>query len=236
MNGRDHIVFPLDVAKLDEAATLVALLRDHVGVFKVGLELFTATGPEAVRVVHDAGAKCFLDLKLHDIPETVKRATESAVRLGVHYLTVHAMNGPKTLTAAQSVAAGTATTLLAVTVLTSMDDAELSAVGIPKHADAQVMHLATMAAGAGVHGLVASPQECRALRTALGATAHLVIPGVRPEGADANDQKRIATPRSAILDGADRLVVGRPIRNASDPRAAASSIAREIEAALAERA
>lgn len=235
MTGRDHIVFPLDVPTVAEAAKLVALLRNHVGVFKVGLELFTAEGPAAVRVVHDAGSKCFLDLKLHDIPETVKKATESAVRLGVHYLTLHAMNGPKTLATAAKVAQGTSTTLLAVTVLTSMDDDELRAIGVPNHAEQQVLHLARMAFNAGVRGLVASPQECRALRDALGESAHLVIPGVRPAGAAANDQKRIATPHAAILDGADRLVVGRPIRDAADPQAAATSIAREIERALLER-
>lgn len=233
--GRERLIFPLDVATLAEARALVALLHPHVATFKVGLELFTAFGPEAVRVVHEAGADCFLDLKLHDIPETVARATESAVRQNVRYLTLHAANGPKTLAKAAAVAKSTKTTLLAVTVLTSMDEAELRAVGVPSTPASAVLALARMATSAGIEGLVASPQECKALRATLGTSVHLVIPGVRPAGSDTNDQKRTATPGEAIRDGADRLVVGRPIRDAQDPAAAADAIAREIENALEAR-
>jgi orotidine-5'-phosphate decarboxylase len=235
-SGRERLIFPLDVSTLEEARALVALLASDIATFKVGLELFTAYGPAAISLVHDAGAECFLDLKMHDIPETVARATESATRLGVRYLTLHAANGPKTLTKAAAVAKGSPTTLLAVTVLTSMDDAELHAIGVTASPGDTVLALARMAKGAGVSGLVASAHECKALRAALGADAHLVIPGVRPLGSDANDQKRTATPREAIVNGADKLVVGRPIRDAKDPRAAAQAIAREIDEALSGRA
>ncbi len=236
LQGRDRLVFPLDVASLDEARALVTLLRDEVGVFKVGLELFTSAGPDAVRLVHDAGAQCFLDLKLHDIGETVARSVAMCARMDVRFLTVHAANGSRALTRAVAATRDTGTTLLAVTVLTSLEDADLAELGLAGSSSVAVERLAQLAVGAGVRGLVCSPHECAPLRAALGARADggplLMVPGVRPAGAAANDQKRVATPSEAMRSGADYLVVGRPIRDAADPRAAARSIAYEVEAAL----
>ncbi len=239
LSARDRLIFPLDVDSLTEARRHVALLRDEVGVFKVGLELFTSVGPDAVRLVHDAGAKCFLDLKLHDIGETVARSVATAAAMGVRLLTVHAANGSRALARAAAAAAGTETTLLAVTVLTSLEDADIAELGLAGPTELAVVRLARLAVSAGVPGLVCSPQECGRLRAALGTSAPghgplLVVPGVRPAGAALNDQKRVATPGEAIRGGADYLVVGRPIRDAADPRAAARAIVAEIAAALGE--
>lgn len=230
-SGRDRLVFPLDVADLDEARSWIARLGGEVGVFKVGLELFTAVGPDAVRAVHDAGAACFLDLKLHDIPATMVGATTSAVRLGARYLTVHASAGPAALRAVSEAARGSDTTLLAVTVLTSLDQGELDAIGMSGSAAEGAARLAGIARDAGVCGLVCSPHEARALRAVIGEEGVIAVPGVRPRGADAGDQRRVATPGEAIAAGASLLVVGRPIRDAADPVAAARAIALEIEAA-----
>lgn len=228
----DRLVFPLDVPDLDDARAWISRLAGRVGVFKVGLELFTAVGPDAVRLVHDAGARCFLDLKIHDIPATMAGAVRSASRLGVAYLTVHASAGPTALRAVAE-AAGPGTQLLAVTVLTSMDQAELGAVGLPGSPEENVLRFGRLAVGSGVSGLVCSPHECAPLRTALGDGPVLMVPGIRPAGAELGDQKRAATPGSAIAAGADLLVVGRPIRNATDPVAAADAVVAEIAAALA---
>lgn len=230
--ARDRLVLPLDVDDLGEAERLIELLKDEVGVFKVGLELFTAHGPRAVELVRAAGARCFLDLKLFDIPATMAGAVRSAVELGVDYLTIHASAGPTALARCAEIAAGTKTELLAVTVLTSMDEAELRALGHQESARDRVIALARLATGAGIGGLVCSPEECSALREALDPSIVLMVPGVRPLGADHGDQRRVATPKSAIEQGASLLVVGRPIRNASDPRAAARSIVSEIASAL----
>ena len=229
----DRLVFPLDVADLAEARTWVAQMQGSVGVFKVGLELFTAVGPDAVRVVHDAGGRCFLDLKLHDIPATMAGAVRSAVALGVDYLTVHTSAGPSAMRAVADVANGSKTTLLGVTVLTSMDEAEIGAVGLAGTPAEAVERLARMATSNGLRGLVCSPHECARLRAALGADVALVVPGIRPAGAALGDQKRAATPSVAIRDGADLLVVGRPIRDAADPKLAAAEVVAEIASALA---
>jgi orotidine-5'-phosphate decarboxylase len=234
MQPKERLIYPLDVASLAEAREQIALLAGEVGVFKVGLELFTAAGPEAVRLVHDAGARCFLDLKLHDIGETVARSVEAAVALRVRFLTVHAVNGARALTRAAQVAAGSDTQLLAVTVLTSLEDADLAEIGLTGPTGDAVTRLAGVAFGAGVPGLVCSPRECVALRDAHGPAGRgplLVVPGVRPAGAATNDQRRVATPADAIRAGADHLVVGRPIRDAADPRAAARAIVAEIAGA-----
>ena len=230
MQGHERIVFPLDVADLGGAEQWLARLAGEVGVFKVGLELFTAVGPAAVEAVHRGGAECFLDLKLHDIPATVASAVRSAVGLGVRYLTLHASAGSAALEAAAEVARGSATELLAVTVLTSLDDPALAAIGHPEGAARTVTRLADLASAAGVGGFVCSTHEVEALRTRLGPGATLVVPGVRLAGSAADDQRRTATPRDARRNGADLLVVGRPIRHAPDPVAAARAIAREIEA------
>lgn len=229
----ERIVFPLDVSDLAEAREYVTRLAGHVGVFKVGLELFTAVGPDAVRAVHDAGGRCFLDLKIHDIPATMAGAVRSACALGVDYLTVHTSAGPTGLRACVEAASGSKTRLLGVTVLTSMDAAELGAVGLEGAPDQAVLRLATMGVGAGLPGLVCSTHECAALRAALGPDVELIVPGIRPAGAALGDQKRAATPANAVREGATLLVVGRPIREAKDPVAAARAIADEISEALA---
>jgi orotidine-5'-phosphate decarboxylase len=229
--ARERLVHALDVATLDAARRRVDELRDEVGVFKVGLELFTAAGPDAVRAVHDAGAECFLDLKLHDIPATMARATEAAAALGVRYLTVHAAAGEAALTQTATAARGSSTSLLAVTVLTSLDAAALNAIGLEGPPDAAVLRLAQLAAEARIPGLVASSHECARLREAL-PEAILAIPGIRPAGASAGDQRRVATPEDAVRAGADLLVVGRPIRDAEQPATAARAIRQAIGAAL----
>jgi len=229
--GRERLILALDVPDLATARLWIERLAPTVGVFKVGLELFTAAGPSAVAAVHEAGAQCFLDLKLHDIPKTVSSAVSSACELGVRYLTLHASAGPACLGAAAESAAGSSTQLLAVTVLTSMDEAEIASVGYTGSVEKAVHRLAKLAVDHGIDGLVCSPRECGMLRRNLGAGPHLVVPGVRPAGASTDDQRRIATPTQAILDGANALVVGRPIRNAEDPVQAAKGILREIEGA-----
>lgn len=229
----ERLVFPLDVADLAEARTLVGQLAGHVGVFKVGLELFTAAGPDAVRVVHEAGGRCFLDLKIHDIPATMAGAVRSACALGVDYLTVHTMAGPAGLRAVSEAARGTRTRLLGVTVLTSMDAGELEAVGHREAPADAVMRLAALGVAAGLPGLVCSTHECASLRAALGPEVELVVPGIRPSGAALGDQKRAATPAAAVAAGATLLVVGRPIREAADPVAAARAVVEEIAGALA---
>jgi orotidine-5'-phosphate decarboxylase len=225
---RERIVFALDVPDLSDTRAWIARLHEHVGVFKVGLELFTAMGPDAVRVVHDAGAACFLDLKLHDIPATMAGAAASAVRLGVRYLTIHASAGESALRAVADVTRGTNTTPLAVTVLTSLDQNELTAIGFQGDAKQSAARLAEIARASGMGGLVCSPHEARALRAVVGPDMVIVTPGVRMRGADAGDQRRVATPRDAIEQGADLIVVGRPIRQAPDPVATARAIADEI--------
>lgn len=231
---RDRLVFPLDVGSLDEAVRYLELLKDDVSVFKVGLELFIRHGADAVRVVKQTGRRCFLDLKLHDIEETVARATGAALDLEVDYLTVHASNGAKALARLAKVAEGSSTELLAVTVLTSFDDEALHGIGVTRAAADQVVALGRLAFDAGIRGFVASPLEARSLRDSLGASALIVTPGVRPAASDHGDQKRVATPGDAIRNGADIVVVGRPIRDADDPRKAAQTITRELDNATKE--
>ncbi len=228
MAAHERIVFPLDVSSLDEARGWLDRLGTHVGVYKVGLELFTAVGPAAVEAVHAAGAACFLDLKLHDIPATVASAVRSAAALGVRYLTLHASAGPAALAAAVETARTTDTQLLAVTVLTSLDQGALDAIGLEGTPEAAVSRLAQVGHDAGVDGFVCSPREVAGLRQQLGSGATLVVPGVRPEGTATGDQRRTATPAEARAAGADLLVIGRPIRLADDPVAAARAIADEI--------
>jgi orotidine-5'-phosphate decarboxylase len=235
--ARDRLVFPLDFATFAEARSAAQTLAPAVGVMKVGLELFVRLGPRAVEIGLSVGCDVFLDLKLHDIPETVERAVASAAALGVRYLTVHAGGGAAMLSRAANVAARSPSplTVLAVTVLTSLDAADLADQGIAEDSATHVLRLARLAWAAGLRGLVTSPQEVRILREALGAEALLVTPGIRPAGAAAADQKRVATPAQAIVDGADLLVVGRPIRAAPDPLQAARAVVAEIDQALAAR-
>lgn len=228
MNPVDRLVLPLDVPSLSDAQRWVELMRGHVGVFKVGLELFTAVGPSALNAVHSAGARSFLDLKLHDIPATMARATQAAVAQGASYLTVHTAAGPTALAAVAEVARGTQTKLLGVSVLTSMSQSDLEKTQVQGSIADVVVERVVMAVDAGLDGFVCSPLECAVLRERFGTAITLVVPGIRPAGSAADDQTRRATPSEAVARGADLLVVGRPIRNADDPVAAAQAIVTEI--------
>lgn len=202
-------------------------LGERAVFYKVGLQLFTAAGPDAVRVVRGRGARVFLDLKLHDIPNTVAGAVRSAVELGADMCTIHLSGGPEMCAAAVE-ASGGKTSILGVTVLTSSDEAALHACGVGGGVHGQVLRLATLGQKAGVHGFVASARELDALREALGARPLLVIPGVRPAGGETGDQKRVATPGEAARRGATHLVIGRPISRAEDPAAAFDRIREEL--------
>ncbi len=230
LDPSSHLALALDVPELDQATRLIEQTREQVGVFKVGLELFTAAGPAAVDAVKRSGARCFLDLKLHDIPATMGRSVARAADLGADLLTVHGAAGAEALEEAQRQAGSMR--LLAVTVLTSFDEASLSAIGFRDGPKSNVARLAALAWAAGVHGFVSSVHECAALRDGLGGDAFVVTPGIRPGGSPIGDQKRVATPTAAIEAGSGLLVVGRPIRDADDPAAAASSIVNEIRLAL----
>jgi len=235
MDERDpgsRIALALDVPDLDTAEALIEKTREHVGTFKVGLELYTAVGPAAVHAVHAAGAKCFLDLKLHDIPATMGRSVARAASMGVAYLTVHGSAGLEALQQANDNAGGTR--LLAVTVLTSLDAAALDAIGLSGGPKDAADRLARLAWAAGLRGFVTSAHECSLLRDAFGDAAFLVTPGIRPAGSELGDQKRVMTPADAIRAGADLLVVGRPIRDAEDPAKVATEIARQVELALSQ--
>jgi len=232
---RDQLAFALDYPTLAEAEAGAERVRDVVGVLKVGLELFIAEGPAAARLGAKLGTRLFLDLKLHDIPETVERAVATAGQLGASLLTLHAAGGRRMLEAAATRAQreGAGLKLLAVTVLTSLDAADLAATGVSATPVEHVLRLGKLARASGIQGLVCSTSEVRALRDALGAEAILVTPGIRPAGAAAGDQKRVGTPASALRDGSSLLVVGRPIRDAADPAAAARSILAEMSGAFA---
>jgi orotidine-5'-phosphate decarboxylase len=232
--ARKRLIVALDVPDGGAAAALVARLEDTCAWFKVGLELFTAAGPAVLEPILKRGHSIFLDLKFHDIPNTVAGAVRSAAALGAKMLTVHAGGGPAMLAAAREALEGLADPpeLLAVTVLTSMDSAQLHAVGVAHEPAAQVEALARMGLDAGVRGFVCSPQEVAALRALTGPEGVLVIPGIRPAGAGIGDQKRIATPAEALRLGASYLVVGRPITQAADPVRAAEEILQEMAGAV----
>lgn len=230
-----ELIVALDVQTREDAVAKVKAIGDPVGFYKIGLELFTAEGPDVVRAVKDLGKKVFLDLKFHDIPRTVERAVRSGGRLGVDLMTIHAVGGKAMIRAAADAAAAFGAQgpkILAVTVLTSLDQADLADVGIAGRTPAeQVAAMARFATAQGAHGLVCSPKEVGALSRALPAGTLFVTPGVRPAGAAVGDQKRVATPADAVRDGATHLVVGRPILAAEDPVAAARAILAEMEGA-----
>jgi orotidine-5'-phosphate decarboxylase len=227
----NRLVFPLDVASRAEAEALVARTGQVPAWMKVGLELFCAAGPGIVSDLVAAGARVMLDLKLHDIPETVARAAQQVGRLGAGLLTVHAGGGRAMLAGAVEAARATgATRILAVTVLTSLDERDLVDIGAVGPAADLVLRRAQLAIDAGCDGVVASPHEAAAVRAIAPPGFLIVTPGVRPAGAEAGDQKRVTTPAAARRAGADLLVVGRPIRDAADPAAAARAIADEIAA------
>ena len=237
--ARRRLIFALDVASLKEVDHYVALLADEVGLFKVGKQLFVHAGPEVVRRIHAKGGTVFLDLKFHDIPQTVASASVEAARLGVKMFTLHASGGVDMLRQAQRAVRTvcraerlTRPTLLAVTVLTSLGRDDLKRVGVRAGPATQVVRLAQLAQQAGIDGLVASPREIAAIRRACGDKLTLVIPGVRPQGSTADDQKRILTPHQAMQAGANYLVVGRPIRDATDPRQAARDIVADMARGL----
>lgn len=229
--GRDQLAFALDVPTLGQARELITLLSDEVGVFKVGLELFTSAGPDAIKAVHAMGCACFLDLKLHDISATVARAVAAAANLGVEYLTLHAVAGTEALRQASNAAAHSRTRLLAITVLTSLSDADLTEIGLAGSTRESANRLARLAQGAGVNGFVCSAQEARELRGLLGPSAFLVTPGIREASDAKGDQQRTEGPTEAIAAGSNLLVVGRPIRDAADPVAAARRFRLAIAAA-----
>jgi orotidine-5'-phosphate decarboxylase len=228
VSGRDRLIVALDHPNARAALEQVDGLGDAVERYKVGLELFIAEGRALVDELHERDKRVFLDLKLHDIPETVRRAAEVAAKMGVELLTVHAGGGRKMLEAA--VAGAGATKVLAVTVLTSLDASDLAADGIGGSVEAAVTRRAKLAEAAGCAGVIASPQEAAAIRAAVKPGFLVITPGVRlAESSAVDDQKRVATPRSARQAGADAVVVGRPIRDAKDRRAAAAEFARELE-------
>jgi orotidine-5'-phosphate decarboxylase len=224
VNAKDRLIVALDVPRLDEARALVDRLAGAVGMFKVGSQLFTEAGPAFVHELRARGEKVFLDLKYHDIPNTVGNAVSRASDLGVSLLTVHALGGRPMLEAARAGASGSLTRILAITVLTSHAEDSLGELGISGSLPESVERLARLAKTAGVDGVVASPREVAVVRAACGPGFLVVTPGIRPAGAPRGDQARAATPEEAVAQGADYIVVGRPILAAPDPRAAAVAI------------
>jgi orotidine-5'-phosphate decarboxylase len=227
---RERLIVALDVSTARQAQALVERLGDAAGIYKVGLQLFTAEGPRIVRDLVSSGRRVFLDLKLHDIPNTVSHAVKSAVELGAYMLTVHSSGGAAMLRAAAE-AAGGRLNILAVTVLTSLNDEDMQEIGVSGRVADQALRMAALAKNAGCQGIVASPREAALLRKALGEGFAIVTPGIRPAGGESHDQQRIATPAQAIANGASHIVVGRPITGASDPAAAAQAIIAEMERA-----
>ena len=228
---RNPIIVALDLPAAEQAIRLARLVAPHVGAFKVGKELFVAAGPEIVRRIRDTGASVFLDLKFHDIPNTVAKAVEAAVRLDVQMLTIHTSGGLAMMQAAQKSAeeaalrtGKTQPLVLGVTVLTSFNTNDLAEVGVAHDVGNQVERLASLAAKAGLGGLVCSPLEITRLRQILPSRVQLVTPGIRLADSKADDQKRTLTPPEAMAAGASWLVIGRPICGAPNPRAAAEAI------------
>jgi orotidine-5'-phosphate decarboxylase len=232
--ARKRLIVALDVPSEATALKLVDKLESTCQWFKVGLELFVAAGPAVLEPLVARGHSIFLDLKFHDIPNTVAGAVRSAATLGARMINVHAGGGPAMLAAAKDAldAFPDPPLLLAVTILTSMDQAQVDAVGINRSPAAQVELLAHICLDAGIRGFVCSPQEVATLRSIAGPDAALVIPGIRPAGDRAGDQKRVATPTEALHNGASHLVVGRPISEAPDPAKAAEAILREMATVL----
>jgi orotidine-5'-phosphate decarboxylase len=228
---RDRLIVALDLPGVAEAEAMIARLGDSVGFYKIGYQLGYAGGLPLVRRLADAGKKVFVDLKLHDIGNTVARGVESVARLGATFLTVHAY--PQTMKAAAEARVGSGLKILAVTVLTSYDDDDLHAAGYRLGVSDLVEARAQQAQVLGVDGLVCSPEEAASLRKIVGHQMVLVTPGIRPAGSASGDQKRIKTPARAIAAGSDYLVVGRPVLEAADPKAAADAIQAEIAQALA---
>ena len=228
---QDKIIIALDVPDTDGALRLIDSIADHgepPALCKIGLELFTAEGPSVVKAVKARGCEIFLDLKFHDIPNTVAHAIRSAAGLGVAMTTIHAVGGPVMMEAAAKAAEKMELLILAVTVLTSMDAAQLSAIGIHVEPKEQVLRLAGLAAKAGIGGIVCSPLEILAIRDSFDEQLRIVTPGVRPIWAAAGDQKRVMTPAEAVKAGSDWLVIGRPITAAENPKEAYAKVVAEL--------
>lgn len=236
INPKDRLIVALDVDNADKALGLVEKLKNDVRFFKVGFELFSSAGPGIVEPIREKGCGIFLDLKFHDIPNTVVKASVAITRLGVYMFNVHALGGFDMMKEAAGAVEGEAERIgaarpkiLAVTILTSMDEKALKTIGIGDDIKKEVLRLAVMAKDAGLDGVVASPSEAKFIREKLGEGFLIVTPGVRPALALAHDQKRIATPKEAIRHGADFIVVGRPITEAKDPVAVARQILEEMK-------
>ncbi|MEK6281182.1 MAG: orotidine-5'-phosphate decarboxylase [Acidobacteriota bacterium] len=243
-DNRNKLIVALDVANADEARRLVSILRGVVGMFKIGSQLFTATGPDLVREIVGQGERVFLDLKFHDIPNTVAAAGIQATRLGVSIFNVHAGGGREMMRRTADAVAESADVerlprpaIIAVTVLTSANANTLREIGLTAEPADLVGRLASLAEASGLDGVVASPLEAGVVRSTVKATGFIIVtPGVRPAGAALGDQRRVTTPREAIMAGADYLVVGRPILEAPDPAQAARDIIDEIETVAARSA
>ena len=223
----ENIIVALDLPTKKEALELVEELDGQISFFKIGLQLYTAEGPEIVHAVSSTGSKVFLDLKLHDIPNTVARAVESAGRFGVRMLTIHLSGGSEMVRAATAARANNML-LLGVTVLTSATEETLREIGIQDKVDDQVLRLAKLGVEAGIDGVVASPHEIKSLRREFGDKIKIVVPGIRPSWSEPGDQKRTMTPREALEAGADYLVIGRPIIGHPSPSEAAAKILQEL--------
>ncbi|HTS40021.1 MAG TPA: orotidine-5'-phosphate decarboxylase [Xanthobacteraceae bacterium] len=229
MMARERLILALDVSSVAEAETVIGKLGDSVSFYKIGYQLGFAGGLALAQKLSGAGKQVFIDFKLHDIGNTVAKGVESIARLGATFLTVHAY--PQTMHAAVDARAGSSLRILAVTVLTSYDDADIAAAGYDFTVSELVAERAAQARDIGIDGLVCSAAEAKNLRGIVGPRMVLVTPGIRPAGAGSDDQKRIMTPSAAIAAGADYLVVGRPILEARDPKAAAQAIVAEIASA-----
>jgi orotidine-5'-phosphate decarboxylase len=235
IHGEARVIVALDFPDAEQAWTFVNRLQPGSCRLKVGKELFTRAGPSLVRRLVQQGFDVFLDLKFHDIPNTVARACDAAAALGVWMVNVHASGGSKMMVAAREAldkSEGRRPLLIAVTVLTSMGSADMLELGLDVEPQEQVSRLAVLAKTSGLDGVVCSPREAAELRAQMGPNFRLVTPGVRPQGASMDDQTRVLTPGDAIRNGADYLVIGRPITQAADPVAALAAVNAEIEAAL----
>jgi orotidine-5'-phosphate decarboxylase len=230
MHAREKLIVSLDLDDVRAAESMIERLGDAVNFYKIGYQLAFAGGLPLASALAHAGKRVFLDMKFHDIGNTVARGVANVARMGVHFLTVHAY--PQTMRAAAEAKAGTELKLLAVTVLTSYDDADLAAAGYAYGVDALVQRRAQQARDLGIDGLVCAPPELASVRAIVGRDLLLVTPGIRPQGSAPGDQKRALGPAAAIAAGADYLVVGRPILEARDPNAAVAAIVQEIEGAL----
>jgi orotidine-5'-phosphate decarboxylase len=228
MNPKDRLIVALDVDSRERAERLVDELSPHVGMFKVGKELFTAEGPEAVRSIVASGGRVFLDLKFHDIPNTVAKAVGASARLGAYFVSLHASGGRAMLEAAASALPAEGTQLLGITVLTSHTDESLRATGARGTVAENVRLLAVLARESGIDGLVCSPHEITLVRETVGDELVIVTPGIRPKGSAKGDQARVTTPLEALRFGCDYIVVGRPITEAASPADAAQAIVEEL--------